>query len=247
MILFFILLFITHILEAIAGFGSPAIAIPILSLVLGTEASVALFSAAGLVLCFLIAFNGRKDIQFKELFFMLAAIVPIMPVGWLLFARLRPYEWALRLVMGLVVSFVAGREIWRKMIKKEEGDPPKWFVYSTFAIGAVVQGMLSMGGALINVYALTRIKDKSKFRATMVMVWLVTNTISLFYRVFVLQVYTPTIWMNILYAIPLIFLAFFIGNRLHREIPNAKFAGLVYIVQLVSGLMAIGGALFLTA
>ena len=247
MILFFILLFFTHILEAIAGFGSPAIAIPILSLVLGTETSVALFSAAGLVLCLLIACNGRKEIQFKELLFMLAAIVPLMPVGYLLFARLRPYEWALRLVMGLIVCFVAGREIWRKMIKKEVGDPPKWFVYATFTLGAVVQGMLSMGGALINVYALTRIKDKSKFRATMVMVWLITNTISLFYRVFALDVYTPTIWLNVLYAIPLVLIAFFIGNRLHQEIPNAKFANFVYLVQLASGIFAILGGLTLNA
>lgn len=242
MILFFILLFLTHILEAVAGFGSPAIAIPILSLLLGTETSVALFSTAGLVLCLLIAINSRKEIQFKELLFMLAAIVPIMPVGYLLFARLRPYEWALRLVMGLIVCFVAGREIWRKMIKREEGDPPKWFVYTTFAVGAVVQGMLSMGGALVNVYALTRIKDKSKFRATMVMVWLITNTISLLYRAFVLDVYTSAIWLNVLYAIPLVLVAFFIGNHLHRKIPNAQFASLVYIVQLVSGLFAIAGS-----
>lgn len=108
--------------------------------------------------------------------------MPFLPIGYLLYAQLRGHEAMLRLIMGLIVTFVSAREIWRRQIKKEEGDPPRWLVYSSLGLGAVAQGMLSMGGALINVYALTRIKDKSAFRATMVSVWLITNTISMFFR-----------------------------------------------------------------
>ncbi len=242
---FFIVLFIMHILESIAGFGSTSIGIPILALALDTETSVALLSAASLVLCLVVAVTQRKKIQIRELLIILAAVLPIMPVGYLLFAKLRLMEWALRLMMGTVVSFVAVREIWRRMVRKDSSDPPKWLIYSTFGIGAVVQGMFSMGGALINVYVLTRIKDKGKFRATMTMVWLITNIISLMFRVFVLHSYTRTIWINVLYSIPLVFIAFFIGNKLHNKIPNEKFINFVYIVQLVSGIFSLVGGLML--
>lgn len=245
MALFFIVLFIMHILESIAGFGSTSIGIPILALALDTETSVALLSAAGLVLCLIVAATQYKKIQSRELLIILAAVIPIMPVGYLLFAKLRLVEWALRLIMGTVVTLVALREIWRRMIRKDSSDPPKWLIYSSFAVGAVVQGMFSMGGALINVYTLTRIKDKSKFRATMVMVWLITNTISLFFRILVLHSYTRAIWTNVLYSIPLVFLAFFIGNKLHNKIPNEKFTNLVYLVQLVSGIFSLAGGLML--
>lgn len=245
MAVFFIVLFIMHILESIAGFGSTSIGIPILALALGTETSVALLSASGLILCLVVAATQNKKIQKRELLIILAAVIPILPVGYLLFAKLRLVEWALRLIMGSVVTLVAAREIWRRIIRKDSSDPPKWLVYSAFGIGAIVQGMFSMGGALINVYALTRIKDKGSFRATMVMVWLITNTISLIFRVFVLHSYTRTIWINILYSIPLVFIAFFIGNKLHNKIPNEKFANLVYLVQLVSGLFSIAGGVML--
>jgi uncharacterized membrane protein YfcA len=240
---FFIVLFLMHILESITGFGSTSIGIPILSLALGTEASVALLSAAGLILCLVVAATQYKKVQLRELLIILAAVIPIMPIGYLLFAKLRLMEWALRLIMGLVVTFVASREIWRRMIRKDAGDPPQWLVYSAFGVGAVVQGMFSMGGALINVYVLTRIRDKSMFRATMVMVWLITNTISLMFRMFVLHSYTRQIWTNVLYSIPLVFIAFFIGNKLHHRIPNEKFANFVYIVQLISGLLSIAGGI----
>jgi uncharacterized membrane protein YfcA len=168
-----------------------------------------------------------------------------MPVGYLLYSKLRFMEWALRLIMGAVITFVAAHQIWRNMIKKEHYEPSRWAMYSALGVGAVVQGMFSMGGALINVYSLTRIKDKSAFRATMVAVWIITNTISLMFRIFFLHAYTKPIWMSVLYSIPLVFIAFFIGNKLHNKIPNEKFANVVYIVQLASGLISIASGVAL--
>lgn len=245
MFIYFIVVFLMQVLESIAGFGSTSIGIPLLALALGTETSVALLSGAGLVLCLIIASSQYKKVQVRQLLIILAFVIPVMPVGYLLYTQLRSMEWALRLIMGSVVTLVASREIWRRMIRKDPGDPPKWFVYTAFGIGAVVQGMFSMGGALINVYALTRIKDKSAFRATMIMVWLITNSLSLLFRVFVLHAYTRVIWTYILYSLPLIFAAFFVGNRLHKRIPNEKFAHVVYLVQLVSGLFSIVGGILL--
>jgi uncharacterized membrane protein YfcA len=242
---FFLVLFIMHILESIVGFGSTSIGIPILALALGTEKSVALLSAAGLILCLLVVVTQRRKIQPKQLLIILAAVIPIMPAGYLLYSKLRLMEWVLRLIMGVLVTFVAAREIWRRMIRKDQRDPPRWLIYSAFVLGALVQGMFSMGGALINVYALTRVRDKSQFRATMAMVWLITNTISLFFRVFILKAYTAAIWTNIFYAIPLVILAFFIGNKLHKRIPNERFTDFVYMVQLVSGLFSIAGGVIL--
>ncbi len=242
---FFIILFSLHILEAITGFGSTSIGIPILALVLGTEASVALMSTAGLFLCLIIFSTQYKKVCVRELLIILACVFPVLPVGYLLYAKLRLLEWAMRLFMGSVVCFVAGRELWRRIIKKDDRDPPRWLVFFALGIGALVQGMFSMGGALINVFALTRIKDKSAFRATMVSVWLITNIISLFFRIFVLKIFTTAIWTSLLYALPLVLIAYLIGNRLHDRIADDRFVNLVYLVELASGLISIAGGLTL--
>jgi uncharacterized membrane protein YfcA len=103
--------------------------------------------------------------------------------------------------------------------------------------------MFSMGAPLINIYALSRLKDKGAFRATMVAVWIVTNSISTLYRAFVLNVYTKPILTNIAYALPLVVVAFFIGNWLHNKISNEKFSNYVYIIQFISGLISIAGGI----
>lgn len=234
-----------HIIQAFLSFGSSSIGVPILSLAIGTETSVALLSASGLILSFIVFSTQYKKICQRELLIILACVLPIMPVGYLLYSKLRFIEWALRLIMGAVLSFVAAHQIWRNMIKKEQSELSRRAIYSALGVGAVIQGMFSMGAGLINVYALTRIKDKSTFRATMTAVWIITNTISLLYRILVLHVYTKQIWMNILYAIPLIFVAYFIGNKLHKNVPNENFANVAYIVQLASGLLSIAGGVML--
>ena len=242
---FFIIVFLMQVLDSVAGFGSTSIGIPFLSLALGTETAVAMLPTAGITLCLIIIILNYKKIQIRELLIILAFVIPIMPIGYLLYARLRTAEWVLRLVMGSIVTVVSVREIWRRMIRKNTADPPRWVIYTTFFIGAVVQGMLSMGGALINVFALSRMKSKGEFRVTMVCVWLITGIINMIYRVFVLDIYTPVIWRNILYSVPLVCIAFLVGNRIHRRIPNEKFASAVYVIQLVSGLFSIVSGLTL--
>ncbi len=243
MVWYYIIVFFMIAGEAVVGFGSTSIGIPLLSLSLGTEASVALLSASGLVLCFLVISTQYKKVRIREFLVIIACIVPIMPVGYLLYAKLRLYEGVLKLTMGAVIAYVSIRAIYWRLIRKRENITSKFGMYLALGVGAVVQGMFSTGGALINVYTASRIQDKSEFRATMVAVWITTNVISLIYRVLVLHMYTKTICMSIVYALPLIVVAFLIGNRIHQLVPNEKFMNWVYIVQLISGLIAIAAGI----
>lgn len=239
MVWFYIIVFFMITSEAVVGFGSTSIGIPLLSLSLGTEASIALLSASGLVLCFLVIATQYKKVRMREFLVIIACIIPIMPVGFLLYARLRPYEGLLKVIMGVVIAYVSIRAIYWRLVRKQENQTSKFEMYLALGVGAVVQGMFSTGGALINVYTVGRIKDKSEFRATMVAVWIATNVITTIYRALVLHMYTRTIYLSIVYALPLIVIAYFIGNRIHQVVPNDKFMNWVYIIQLISGLIAI--------
>ncbi len=245
MIYFFVILFFMLILETVVGFGSTSIGIPILSLFLGTEVSVALMSASGAVLCLVIFISQVKKINWREFFIIAAAVLPCLPLGYLAYASIRQWEWLLRLVMGTTVVFIAGHELWRRMVRKDSSDLPRWAIYTALVAGAVVEGMFSMGGPLINVYTLTRLKDKTVFRATMSGIWVMTISLSMVFRVFYLQAYSRPMWMAVLYSLPLVLIAFLLGNKLHYRLPDDKFINLIYGVQLVSGLLSIGGGLFL--
>ena len=225
--------------EAVVGFGSTSIGIPLLSLSLGTEASVALLSASGLILCFLVIATQYKKVNVRAFLTIVVCIIPIMPAGFLLYVKLRAYEGVLKLIMGAVIAFVSVRAIYWRMIRAREKETSRAGMYLALGVGAVVQGMFSTGGALINVYTASKIKDKGEFRATMVAVWIATNVITTAYRALALHMYTRDVCVSIAYALPLILLAYFVGNRIHKRIPNGSFMNLVYIVQLVSGLIAV--------
>ena len=245
MFYFFFILFFMLVLETIVGFGSTSIGIPILSLVLGTERSVNLMATTGLFLCLLIFLTQFKKMDRRQFLIIAAGIIPFLPAGYLLYTHIRSFEWLLRLSTGSVVVLVAGHELWRRLIRKDHSDLPRWAIYTSLALGAMVEAMFSMGGPLINVYALTRIRDKSVFRATMSAIWVMTISLSMVYRLFYLDAYTRQTWTWILYALPLVVLAFLLGDRLHHRVPDDKFVTLVYAVQLVSGLFSIGGGIAL--
>ncbi len=76
-------------------------------------------------------------------------------------------------------------------------------------------------------------------------IWVMTISLSMVYRLFYLDAYTRQTWTWILYALPLVVLAFLLGDRLHHRVPDDKFVTLVYGVQLVSGLFSIGGGIAL--
>ncbi|HPX93057.1 MAG TPA: sulfite exporter TauE/SafE family protein [Bacillota bacterium] len=244
---FFVILFFMLILETVVGFGSTSIGIPILSLVLGTELSVNLMATTGLFLCLVIFVTQIRKMDRRQFLIIAAGILPFLPVGYALYSQIRPFEWLLRLVMGAVVTLVAGHELWRRLVKKDDSDLPRWAVYTALALGSIVEAMFSMGGPLINVYTLTRIKDKSVFRATMSAIWVMTISFSMVYRIFFLRAYSASTWTWILYALPLVIIGFLLGNKLHYKVPAEKFVTIVYSVQLISGLFSILGGVLLLA
>jgi len=168
----------------------------------------------------------------RQFLIIAAGILPFLPVGYALYSQIRPFEWLLRLVMGAVVTLVAGHELWRRLVKKDDSDLPRWAVYTA---------------PLINVYTLTRIKDKSVFRATMSAIWVMTISFSMVYRIFFLRAYSASTWTWILYALPLVIIGFLLGNKLHYKVPAEKFVTIVYSVQLISGLFSILGGVLLLA
>ncbi len=245
MAIYFIIVFITHILQSITGFGSTTIGVPFLSLALGTEQAVLLLAPASAILSLFVLGGHYKKVNWRQLLLILASILPLMPLGFFLYARLRHIEWALRLIVGALVTLIAGRELLRRLVWKKVQPPPVWATYLALGAGAVIEGMFSMGAAFINFYAINQIRDKGAFRATMVSIWIMTNLVATSYRAFWLGAYEPSTWMTILYALPLMGLAYFIGNKLHQRISNQGFITFVYGFQLVSGLISVAGGLIL--
>lgn len=83
---------------------------------------------------------------------------------------------------------------------------------------------------------LTGLKDKSEFRATMVVLGAFLNILLLFQEIIAKEITLYNTGLSIAVIIPSL-LAIFLGNRLHKKLSGNKFFLLANILLLISGLV----------
>lgn len=118
--------------------------------------------------------------------------------------------------------------------KLKISDSIIWPAFGGF-FGSLIGAMFGTGGPFYVFYFQLPQLDKSVFRATCAAVFLIDGliratgfTISGFY--------TSTVLLNIAYALPIMFLAMYIGNHLHTNITQRTFQKAIGIFLILSGL-----------
>ena len=99
----------------------------------------------------------------------------------------------------------------------------------------LLHGMFLSGGSLLVIYAVAVLKEKSVIRATLAPVWLILNSFILIYDILKQNFTTQTLVLSAL-CLPAAALALWIGNRLHKKIPQTFFIRLTYSLLILSGL-----------
>lgn len=237
MIWYYILALFAQIIEGFAGFGSTAMALPFLSIALGTSAAVALLSLNSLVSGSVIFLTSLKQVNWKEYLKVTLCVVPFLPLGVLIYSALARYEAALKLILGITIAAAGARGAWYSFVKKREppalGRPAQ---YAALAAGALVQGMFSAGGPLIVIYTNEQLKDKSAFRATMSALWCTVNSIGLILRLMMLDIYDVATFKTFLTCLPVLAAGVVIGTLLHKRVNNANFRKAVFLIMLAGGI-----------
>lgn len=239
MLWYFVISFISEIIEGFAGFGSTAIALPFLVLVMDVGQSVALLGVNAFVIAAFLAFTQRKKINWKIFLRIALLVVPILPVGILAFGALSRYEPALKLTLGAIITLVGLYYCYFGFVKKEEPKPlPKAVQIAALIGGAVIQGMFSTGGALITLYASEQIRDKGEFRATMSAVWFAVNIAAIPLRAAMLHVYDADTLLKSAKALPFLLAGVLLGMLLHKKIDNGGFRKAIYVILFAGGLVS---------
>ena len=100
----------------------------------------------------------------------------------------------------------------------------------------LIQGMFVSGGALLVIYAVQKISDKEKFRATLSMVWAILNGLYAVVAYFQGS-FTHDVIVTVGICIPLAVLATVIGSALQKKISQEKFLKLTYVMLVAIGVV----------
>lgn len=237
-----IVFFGSHLLEGITGFGSTVIALPFLSLAISIKTAVPVLCISSCFLAIYILCRSWRAIQWKEFLFIAVHAALGMPLGMLLFDRL-PAE-GLCIVLGLFMV-MTGYSGTRRTIQEKAVAPPAVPASGKKSLamrlilfaGGIIQGSLGSGGPLVVIYAAKALPEKSSFRATLSLLWLVMNTWRLIDWAVKGTLLDADIGKYTLIALPFAAIGVVAGDYLHSKVNAFVFRLCVYTVLAAAGIL----------
>lgn len=230
--LFFLIVFASNIIQAVTGFAGTMLAMPASMLLIGVEQAKAILNVLGLLSCLWLSIQNYRNINRKE-FIKITCLMLIGMLAGLAVFQLLPLAFLLRAYAVLILAIA----LKKLFIKKEIKVPKTCMTFVVLAAG-VIHGMFVSGGSLLVIYAVTVLKDKSEFRATLSPVWVLLNGYLMVTHI-LSGYFTPHVtWLTLFCVAPLA-LSMLIGNKIHDKINQEMFLKLTYVLLLISGLLLI--------
>jgi uncharacterized membrane protein YfcA len=221
------------------GFGAGVIALPILSHFISVQDGSQLVVFSSLCISLIIISRQYKNIVWSAWIKIIIISGIGLPLGVFIISSLSEF-W----ITMFLVAFVIGEGIYGlfKTFVAKNGEQPITKVKYAFHIvilfiGGIIQGSLGVSGPLITVYVSDVVKDKSAFRATLCMTWVVLNGVLTIKNVTLDIINGTTIFPLMLAVIPAVIFSYFIGNHFHNKFSRETFNKFVYVFLIVIGVV----------
>lgn len=227
------ILILAYTFRGITGFGSGLIAIPLLALFLPLTFVVPFISILDISASLTHVSHTRQHISWKVIFRAIPFAVIGVAVALFIIKSINTVLMVKSL--GVFILLFAIYSLISPALKKS--DSFVWPVFAGF-FGSLIGTLFGTGGPFYVFYFQLQKLDKSVFRATCAAVFLVDGLIRAIG--FTLSgFYTYTVLLNILYSLPIMFIAMYIGNHLHTNISQRAFQKAIGVFLIFSGIALI--------
>lgn len=229
-VLFMLVLFFANAIQTITGFAGNLLAMPPSMKLIGVDEAKTVINIFTMVACLIIAVKNREYIQWKILGRMLIFMLAGMGVGVILFDIISID--ILLPVYGIMIILIA----LKKLFIQKEIKLPGWFMIAVLFLAGIIHGMFLSGGALLVVYAVTVLKDKNQFRATVAPVWVILDAVLIFSH-YSKGFYTKENLILIVVSMIPLLLSVKVGNYLYSRINQKMFMKITYVLLIISGIV----------
>ncbi len=234
-ILFYLIIFFTHIIQAVVGVGGTMLAMPPSILLVGADTAKVVLNLLALLMCAWITVRHLRLINKRELVKIVVGMLVGMQIGMWVYNRF-PLDILMK-IYGVVIIVIAVRNLF---FQKEGENYPKPLLIAVLLMAGIIHGMFVSGGALLVIYMASVIEEKGEFRATISAVWTVLDGYLLVTQVLSGLYTQKNMTMAAIAIVPLV-LALILGNRIHDWIPQKLFVKATYALLIVSGGVAVFG------
>lgn len=239
---FYIVIFLTNIIQGITGFAGTILAMPPGLMLVGYDVAKPVLNVLAILAGIYVFASQGKHVNWKEL----RKVVLVMAVGIFSGIFLKSlfvdYESLLYKCLGVFVLVLAVQGYWKLIRPKRETRETNGSHAAAEAkscallVGSgVVHGMFVAGGPLLIGYLSGKIRDKVSFRATISTVWIILNTIILIDDIRA-GLWTRELMMTQLISIPFLAAGMIAGTVLYKRLSQLLFMKLTYILLFISGI-----------
>ncbi|MGE3537448.1 MAG: sulfite exporter TauE/SafE family protein [Candidatus Tectimicrobiota bacterium] len=224
-----LVLFVAYLVRGIAGFGSGLIAVPMLTLVAPVPLVVPLIVSLDYIGSASQGLRQRDHVAWKEQL----TLVPFMLLGiagGLLVLHAIPTALLGKILGGFVVLYALYQLLPLPALGASRG-----FAVLCGCLGGLVGTLFGTGGPFYVMYLKLKDLDKSVFRATFAINFLIDGAI----RLISYAVIGLVRWQLLLYvliALPIVSAGLYLGGRLHTGCSQHTFVRLISLLLLGSGL-----------
>lgn len=227
---FLVIVFLSNIIQVITGFAGSLLAMPASMLLIGVNQAKAILNVMGLLSCLWLTIRYHRGINIRE-FIKITSLMLFGMVGGMFLFQIAPLK-ILLYFYGTMIILIA----LKKLFVYRELKFPQTFMFLVILEAGVVHGMFISGGALLVIYAVTVLKNKAEFRATLSPVWVLLNSIMMVIHVRS-GYFTPHVQLLTIECIVPLVGSIVIGALLYQKINQSAFLKLTYILLLVSGIL----------
>ena len=227
-----LVVFATHFVGALTGFGSTVLAMPFIISLIGIEIGKPMLLVFGILQPLAVVMANHKNILWPEVKRILIGVGLGMPFG-IVFYRFLPQE---ILLTGLSIFMIL---ISIKGILEFRGykfkTPKQVMLNIILFAGGIIHGAFVSGGPLVMIYSSEKIKNKDEFRASMSVIWVVLNIVLIIESILNGN-YNATTIEYTLVALPALLGGVVLGNKLSVKVNQDIFKFIIYIVLLISAM-----------
>lgn len=239
-ILFYIIIFLTNVVQGITGFAGTILAMPPSLILVGYGVAKPILNVLGILAGVYVFLTQRKYVDWQQVKKVVLVMAVGIIAGFFLKNLLAGYDAILYRTLGIFVIFLAVQGLWhmsgkgKKPTQTTEGSTGKSMA---LLVGAgIVHGMFVSGGPLLIGYLSRTIKEKTGFRATISTIWIILNSIILVQDI-AAGMWTKHLLVMQCVSIPFLVAGMFLGSVLVKKMSQDVFMKLTYLLLFMSGIL----------
>ena len=233
LILLLLIVALASFVQTATGFGLALVSVPLLTAVIGLQATAPFVSIFGVIAELAVLLRYREAFSLRPVLKLIFSAAVAIPIGLYLLDKIDP-TLGTKLLGAFIIAYVIYAFVTPKLPELTSG---KWAFLAGF-IGGLTAGLYAISGPPVIIYGNCRRWLPETFKANLQGYFLPVSFMVLFGH-FLSGNVTPVLWQYTLWSLPAIALGMLLGFQLDGRINATTFNKMILILLLIIGLKLI--------